>query len=312
MSRTASTRRADYKGDDRWPFESELLALGFSVAQVAEVGGFSTATINNDLRDHGGRATTLFPNRSRDPQERYRRAFAHYAALETGLSELTPKVQLLEAFEVLLELDRMRTFLRGSVTMLFEMTRLHLKESDDQVWCNLVHVLIWYVKPDVARWDILNDLVNYVALGGSAPCGPEDLMLAYTFDLVGFRDRVMPLATPERLAPLKAYVTTPAEDGLSEMESQVIIARYGLDGQPKKELEDVGRMLDRTREYIGQIEFKALRKLRHRAEVLAPLRPYAEAAPEKLRIMALERQVLELGDRLAVYEPTSHSASSAP
>ena len=39
--------------------------------------------------------------------------------------------------------------------------------------------------------------------------------------------------------------------------------RYGLDNEPPKTLEDVGKAFNVTRERIRQIEAKALRKLRH-------------------------------------------------
>lgn len=51
--------------------------------------------------------------------------------------------------------------------------------------------------------------------------------------------------------------------GLSDRSRQVIIARFGLDGQESKTLEEVALMLGVTRSRIGQIESEALRKLRH-------------------------------------------------
>ncbi|MBR5713035.1 MAG: RNA polymerase sigma factor RpoD [Lachnospiraceae bacterium] len=50
---------------------------------------------------------------------------------------------------------------------------------------------------------------------------------------------------------------------LTERERKVLIMRYGLDGQPPKTLEDVGKDFDVTRERIRQIEAKAIRKLHH-------------------------------------------------
>ena len=50
---------------------------------------------------------------------------------------------------------------------------------------------------------------------------------------------------------------------LTEREAAVLRMRYGLDDEPPKTLEDVGKAFNVTRERIRQIEAKALRKLRH-------------------------------------------------
>ena len=50
---------------------------------------------------------------------------------------------------------------------------------------------------------------------------------------------------------------------LTPREADVLRMRYGLDNEPPKTLEDVGRAFNVTRERIRQIEAKALRKLRH-------------------------------------------------
>ncbi len=51
-------------------------------------------------------------------------------------------------------------------------------------------------------------------------------------------------------------------DDLSERERQVIVERFGLDGEAPRTLEQVGVEIGVTRERIRQIEAKALRKLR--------------------------------------------------
>ena len=59
-------------------------------------------------------------------------------------------------------------------------------------------------------------------------------------------------------------------DTLNEKEKDVIIMRFGLDGNIPLTLEEVGKNLDVTKERIRQIESNALRKLRHpsRANIL--------------------------------------------
>lgn len=54
-----------------------------------------------------------------------------------------------------------------------------------------------------------------------------------------------------------------ALQNLNEREAQVLIMRFGLDDNKPKTLEDVGKHFNVTRERIRQIEFKALRKLKH-------------------------------------------------
>ena len=50
---------------------------------------------------------------------------------------------------------------------------------------------------------------------------------------------------------------------LSEQERQVLHLRFGLDGQDRHTLADIGRQLDVSRERVRQVELKALRKLRN-------------------------------------------------
>ena len=54
-----------------------------------------------------------------------------------------------------------------------------------------------------------------------------------------------------------------ALDMLTERERQVVVLRYGLEGDMPRTLSDVGAILDITRERVRQIESRALAKLRH-------------------------------------------------
>jgi RNA polymerase primary sigma factor len=50
---------------------------------------------------------------------------------------------------------------------------------------------------------------------------------------------------------------------LSDQERQVLAMRFGLDGQDRHTLAEIGRQLDVSRERVRQVELKALRKLRN-------------------------------------------------
>ena len=63
---------------------------------------------------------------------------------------------------------------------------------------------------------------------------------------------------------LKTQVSTMLET-LTDREREVVVKRFGLDGNAPKTLEGIGDELGVTRERIRQIESKALRKLRHPA-----------------------------------------------
>ena len=58
-----------------------------------------------------------------------------------------------------------------------------------------------------------------------------------------------------------------ALDGcLTEQEKQVIVLRYGLDGQPPKRQREVAQITGISRSYVSRIEKKALGKLRSALE----------------------------------------------
>ena len=61
----------------------------------------------------------------------------------------------------------------------------------------------------------------------------------------------------EQLAQLRKAVS----ECLTPCERQVIILRYGLDGQPQKRQREVARVTGLSRSYISRIEKRALQKL---------------------------------------------------
>jgi DNA-binding CsgD family transcriptional regulator len=52
-------------------------------------------------------------------------------------------------------------------------------------------------------------------------------------------------------------------DSLTPREAKVLIMRFGIGLDKEYSLEEVGKVFDRTRESIRQIEARALRKMRH-------------------------------------------------
>ena len=50
---------------------------------------------------------------------------------------------------------------------------------------------------------------------------------------------------------------------LSSQERQVLHLRFGLEGEERHTLAEIGRRLDVSRERVRQVELKALRKLRN-------------------------------------------------
>ena len=50
---------------------------------------------------------------------------------------------------------------------------------------------------------------------------------------------------------------------LTAQERQVLELRFGLDGEQRHTLAEIGRQMDVSRERVRQVELKALRKLRN-------------------------------------------------
>ena len=57
---------------------------------------------------------------------------------------------------------------------------------------------------------------------------------------------------------------------LSDQERHVLNLRFGLEGEERHTLAEIGRLLDVSRERVRQVELKALRKLRNLTRRLPP------------------------------------------
>lgn len=51
--------------------------------------------------------------------------------------------------------------------------------------------------------------------------------------------------------------------GLDPRERQILVLRYGLGEQPRKSLEEIGRLFDVSKEWIRKLEKTAMKKLRY-------------------------------------------------
>ncbi len=54
-----------------------------------------------------------------------------------------------------------------------------------------------------------------------------------------------------------------APAGLTPRDRAILVARHGLDGEPPRTLQEIGRSLGLTRQAVQQAEARALRQLRH-------------------------------------------------
>jgi RNA polymerase primary sigma factor len=79
------------------------------------------------------------------------------------------------------------------------------------------------------------------------------------------RDETTPVPADEAArSMLKAQIRTILSEDLTSREQQVLRLRYGLDDDRPRTLEEVGKLLNVTRERIRQIEAKALRKIKRK------------------------------------------------
>ena len=88
-------------------------------------------------------------------------------------------------------------------------------------------------------------------------------------DLIPDEKNLSPEAMIEREVTME--VLCKAMASLSEREREILNFRFGLDGSRPMTLEQVGSLMNITRERVRQIEVKAIRKLRHPARRLKDL-----------------------------------------
>lgn len=99
-------------------------------------------------------------------------------------------------------------------------------------------------------------LSDYIETGSDG--APLELMDVVSED----GDLMEQLSNREMAAQLRRAVDT----CLSQQERQVILLRYGLDGQPPKRQREVADITGISRSYVSRIEKRALQKLRQKLE----------------------------------------------
>ena len=111
---------------------------------------------------------------------------------------------------------------------------------------------------------LLNRLRPYSSL--DVVCGPDSDQSVMDF----LEDDTHPWGDESFLYENLRAEIEKAVGSLNENESNVLCKYYGLDGQQAMTLEEIGRLLGRTRERIRQIKESALQKLRHPTRSASP------------------------------------------
>ena len=100
-------------------------------------------------------------------------------------------------------------------------------------------------------------LSDYIDSGSDGP--PLELMDVVAED----SDLLEQISVREQVSQLRQAIPR----CLTPCEQQVIVLRYGLDGQPPKRQREVAQVTGLSRSYISRIEKRALEKLRQEMEV---------------------------------------------
>lgn len=253
--------RSDSKFSVRWPIASELLALGLSIDRVALTLGWSDGTVAKDVQTMGGMAK-LFPNRPRKDGDVYAAVWTFwwskgYEKFDTTLAETIK--QHLEQF---LGLPQIEMYFRGLVNAQDGLAWPQIKAPvgylrlfDEATAARALR------KPNSLYLD--RDLLNELLGAGPVPHSNTEVLDYLTTSMTMRLDRgFMLFRGPDDLqAKIDAWLGD--EEKCSPVERRVLTLRFGLDGSHGIEQEEIGRHMVLTRERIRQIEWKAMRKLRH-------------------------------------------------
>jgi len=111
--------------------------------------------------------------------------------------------------------------------------------------------------PDYIFWDLFEQ--NQLGETDGLPATRKFVELRGTF-----APHEEPIATDRAsINLLPAAINQVLSDALTEQERDILSRRFGLNGQPERTLDQISDSYDVTRERIRQIEFGALKKLRH-------------------------------------------------
>ena len=112
---------------------------------------------------------------------------------------------------------------------------------------------------ELNREPTMEEIADFLGISTEAPVGEDgDTCLQ---DMLTSEDSNDPQHTSDQQILHDCIYRT--MQCLTQREQEIITLRFGLDGNPPRTLEEVGKIYGVTRERIRQIEGKALRKLRH-------------------------------------------------
>lgn len=250
---------------EREPLVKELFTLGFSASEIAGMIPWSTATIRSDIRRLRG--TEAFPER---PKKRHKmfvpiiRRYAELAVTDTRNDVEWTVKRILKSHHYIRDL---RVYIEGMVAYSVVISNCGSKfpEGYRKLCATIFGVpklfgLTYANFDDVGLADELFKVFLEEVYAGKIPKNHEDAQwrCAHLVNEHSEKEDIIVSCDVEKMILL---IDKTLSD-LNPREAEVLAMRFGIGHNPMT-LEQVAMSLAQTREYIRQIEAKAIRKLRH-------------------------------------------------
>jgi hypothetical protein len=247
--------------DVRKPLVEALSRLGWSSVQIGNGIGWSGQTIKIDLRSWGG-ADVLFPERPRTLRAVYTATLRYYALhydFDNAQSGLEDPVG--SAVEAHLEMGQLRAVCQG-MSRAYKELCTPICSPELQGYVDLAKDLIDFAdQPDI---DMFEDWLRAVRDHEvETPGSTSEAINSFTefFGAQCNRGALM-IHAPEALRDLIEgwLIGLAIKDVLYDGRSAVVITGlYGLRGQPKQSLAEIGQVIKVTREFVRQINLRVIR-----------------------------------------------------